>query len=241
MNADRVLWVTGAGSGIGRAAAVAAAGPHARVALTGRRPEPLGETAALVERAGGQVLVLPLDARDPDAVRAAHDQIATTWGGVTDLVLTAGLNAPARSWGDQSLTDVDAIVATNLTAVITMVDAALPDLRARGCGHVVVVSSYAAWRFSPLAGVAYAASKTALAAVCASLNAAEAGHGIRACHLCPGDVDTDFLALRPEVPDADARAQMLTPDDVAAAIMFVLDSPPHVRIDELVISPVVQH
>ena len=65
-------------------------------------------------------------------------------------------------------------------------------------------------------------------------------HGVRATHLCPGDVDTEFLAMRPVVPDADARAVMLTPDDVARSILHVLDAPPHVRIDELVISPVAQ-
>ena len=104
-----------------------------------------------------------------------------------------------------------------------------------------MVSSYAAWRFSPHSGVAYAASKTALMSLCATLNEQEATSGVRACHLCPGDVDSDFLALRPNVPDEDARAEMLTPEDVARAVLFVLQSPPHVRIDELVISPVSQH
>ena len=123
---------------------------------------------------------------------------------------------------------------------VSLIDVVLPGLRARGGGQIVVVSSYSAWRFSPHAGVAYTASKTALAAICASLNAQEAGSGIRACHLCPGDVDTDFLALRPQAPDAEARQVMLSPDDVARAVLFVLNSPPHVRIDELVISPVSQ-
>ena len=113
--------------------------------------------------------------------------------------------------------------------------------RSVGGGQVVVISSYSAWRFSPHSGVAYAASKTALGALCESLNEQEATHGVRACHLCPGDVDSDFLALRPQVPDEQARAAMLTPDDVARSVMFVLESPPHVRVDELVISPVSQH
>jgi NADP-dependent 3-hydroxy acid dehydrogenase YdfG len=104
----------------------------------------------------------------------------------------------------------------------------------------VVVSSYSAWRFTPYAGVAYSASKSALAALCQTINAQEAGNGVRACHLCPGDVDTDFLQLRPVVPGAAAREVMLTADDVGRAVRFVLDSPPHVRIDELVISPVAQ-
>ena len=159
----RVLWVTGAGSGMGRAAAVAAA-PGRRVALSGRRPEPLAETAAQVERAGGEALVLPLDARDGAAVAAAHAAIVSAWGGVDDLVLSAGLNTPQRTWADQSISELEEVIATNLTAVARAVDAVLPDLRARGGGQVVVVSSYAAWRFTPYAGVAYSASKSALAA-----------------------------------------------------------------------------
>jgi NADP-dependent 3-hydroxy acid dehydrogenase YdfG len=235
----KVLWVTGAGSGMGRAAAIAAA-PGRRVALSGRRSDPLVETAALVEGAGGEALVLPLDARDPAAIAEAHDRIAGDWGGVDDVVLSAGLNTPQRTWADQSMADLEAVIATNLTAVARLIDAVLPDLRQRGGGQVVVVSSYSAWRFTPYAGVAYSASKSALAAICQTLNAQEAGNGVRACHLCPGDVDSDFLLLRPVVPEPESRAVMLSPDDVARAVLFVLDSPPHVRIDELVISPLSQ-
>jgi NADP-dependent 3-hydroxy acid dehydrogenase YdfG len=237
---DRVLWVTGAGSGMGRAAAVAAASAIGRVALSGRRPEPLAETARLVTEAGGQPLTLPLDARDPEAVRQAHKQIVADWPDVSDVVLAAGANTPQRYWADQSVAEFESILATNLIATVSLIDVVLPGLRARGGGQIVVVSSYSAWRFTPHAGVAYTASKAALAEVCASLNAQEAGSGIRACHLCPGDVDTDFLDLRPRVPDAEARSVMLSPDDVARAVLFVLSSPPHVRIDELVISPVAQ-
>ncbi|RZS91630.1 NADP-dependent 3-hydroxy acid dehydrogenase YdfG [Motilibacter rhizosphaerae] len=234
----RVLWVTGAGSGMGRASAVAVAAGR-RVALSGRRRDRLEEVAALVEQTGGEALVLPLDARDPAALADAHDEIRSRWGAVGDVVLSAGLNAPRRTWADQSMTDVQAVLDTNFSAVVRAVDAVLPDLRTSH-GQVVVVSSYAAWRFSPGAGVAYSASKTALSAVCQTLNAQEAAHGVRATHLCPGDVDTEFLRLRPAEPGAEARARMLSPDDVARAVRFVLESPAHVRIDELVISPVSQ-
>jgi NADP-dependent 3-hydroxy acid dehydrogenase YdfG len=240
LSADRVLWVTGAGSGIGRAAAVAAAAAGGRVALSGRRPAPLAETARLVTDVGGQPLTLPLDARDAEAVRHAHQQIVAGWGEVSDLVLAAGTNTPQRYWRNQSVSDFERILATNLTAVVSLIDVVLPGMRACGDGRIVVVSSYSAWRFSPHAGVAYTASKAALAEICASLNAQEAASGIRACHLCPGDVDTDLLEQRPQVPDADARKVMLSANDVARAVLFVLDSPPHVRIDELVISPVAQ-
>ena len=235
----RVVWVTGAGSGMGRASAVAAGGAGRRVVLSGRREEALRETADLVDRAGGESLVVPLAVTDRDAVTAARAEVAQRWGRVDDLVLSAGLNDPARTWADQDLATFEAVLATNLTGVVSVVDACLEDLRASG-GQVVVVSSYSGWRFSPGAGVAYSASKTALAAVCQTLNAQEARHGVRACHLCPGDVATDFLRLRPQVPDEAARAVMLSPDDVARVVLFVLDSPAHVRIDELVLSPVSQ-
>ena len=235
----RVLWVTGAGSGMGRSSAVAAARSGRRVALSGRREDALTETAGLVEDAGGEALVVALEVGDPAAVARARDRVVGRWGGVDDLVLAAGLNNPRRAWEDQTVDGFAEVVSTNLTGVVTVVDAALPHLREAG-GQVVVVSSYAGWRFSPGAGVAYSASKTALTAVCQTLNAQEARHGVRACHLCPGDVDTDFLRMRPNVPGAEARAVMLTADDVARAVLFVLDSPAHVRVDELVISPVSQ-
>lgn len=235
----RVTWITGAGSGMGRAAAVAVA-PGRRIALSGRRRESLGETAALVESAGGEALVLPLDARDTQTIAAAHGQLGERWGGVDEVVLSAGLNAARRTWADQSLSEVEEVIATNLHGVVRVIDRVLPDLRRSGAGNVVVISSYSAWRFSPGAGVAYSASKSALASVCQTLNAQEAAAGIRACHLCPGDVDTEFLRFRPAVPDDDARAVMLSPADVGSAVRFVLDAPAHVRIDELVISPLSQ-
>ena len=82
-----IVWVTGAGSGMGRAAAVAAAARGWRVALTGRRAAGIDQTARLVEEVGGQCLALPLDLLDPAAVTAGHENIVATWGAVTDLVL----------------------------------------------------------------------------------------------------------------------------------------------------------
>lgn len=231
----RTVWITGAGSGMGRATALRAARSGWTVALSGRRGEVLEELAAEIREAGGSALVAPLDVQDREAVRGTAERL----GGIDALVLAAGLNAPKRRWDDQDLTEFDAIVATNLTAVASTVDAVLPHLRERG-GQVVVISSYAGWSFQPGAGVAYSASKTALGSLVRTLNQQEAAHGVRACHLCPGDVATDFLDQRPSVPDADARARMLTAEDIARTACFVLDSPAHVRIDELVVSPVSQ-
>ncbi|KQQ00036.1 MULTISPECIES: SDR family oxidoreductase [unclassified Rathayibacter] len=235
-----VLWITGAGSGMGRAIAVSAARQGHRVALSGRRPELLRETAEAVEVVGGEFLIAPMDVASASDARSVHRDIEGAWGPVTRLVAAAGLNRPDRYWRDQSMAGFASVVETNLTGCARVVDAVLPGMREAGDGVIVLISSVSGWQFSPDAGVAYSASKTALSSLTRTLNAQEKRHGIRACCLCPGDVDTAFLAQRPVVPDDDARRSMLTPVDIAAATQFVLDSPSHVCIDELVITPVVR-
>src|SRR5699024_10311339 len=195
------------------------------------------EVAAQIRADGGTALVVPLDVTDREAVRSAAGQIEDELGGIEALVLSAGLNAPRRCWRDQDLDEFAAITETNLLAPVAVIDPLLPGMRERGACNVVPLRSFAASRLSPEAGTAYSASKTALGPLASMLNAQENRHGIRACHLCPGDVDSDFLDQRPRVPGAADRAVMLTPEDVGRAVSFVLTSPAHVVIDELVISP----
>ncbi|BDZ64967.1 SDR family oxidoreductase [Agromyces mangrovi Wang et al. 2018] len=224
MNTAKVLWVTGGGSGMGRATAERAAASGWSVAVGGRRTAQLEEVAAAIESAGGTALVVRLDVTDASGVAAARDAVLDRFGRLDALVLSAGLNMRRRAWADQSLAEFEAVVATNLTGVASVIDAALPSLRASR-GRIVCISSIAGWQHAPAAGVAYSASKTAVGSLCRSLNSEEADRGVQACHLCPGDVATDFLDQRPVVPDADARTRMLAPDDIARAAMFVLDSP----------------
>ncbi|WFR67757.1 SDR family NAD(P)-dependent oxidoreductase [Curtobacterium flaccumfaciens] len=235
----RVLWVTGGGSGMGAASAEAAARGGWTVVLSGRRREQLEAVAERIRSRGGAADVLPLDVTDDAEVLRTRGALLDRHGRIDGLVLAAGRNAPARRWDDQTTASFREIIDTNTTAVAVVVDAALPALRSSG-GVVVVISSYAGWSFQPGAGVAYSASKTALGSLTRSLNQQEAEHGVRATHLCPGDVATDFLAQRPQVPDEAARAVMLTPEDIGRTVAFVLDAPSHVRIDELVVSPVSQ-
>lgn len=236
---EKVVWITGAGSGMGAASARRMAAAGWRVALSGRRVEALEAVADEIRSAGGEALVLPLDVADRSAIDSARDAVVEHFARIDALVLAAGLNSPRRRWSDQSMDEFDAIMQTNLTGPAAMISAALPQLRAQS-GVVVIVSSYSAWAFNPIAGVAYSASKKGLAELARTLNAQEASSGVRACHLCPGDVATEFLQHRPTVPDAAAQAVMLSPDDIGRTVQFVLDAPAHVRFDELVVSPVSQ-
>ena len=235
----RTVWITGGGSGMGRASALAAAANGWSVAVSGRRREALEAVVEEITAEGGTALAVPLDVQDRAAIADAARTVSEHFGRLDALVLAAGLNSPQRRWDDQEMDSFEAIVATNLTAVAATIDAALPALRESG-GVVVAISSYAGWSFQPGAGVAYSASKTAVSSLVRTLNQQEAAHGVRATHLCPGDVATDFLQQRPEVPDEGARSVMLTPEDIARTVSFALEAPAHVRIDELVISPVSQ-
>ena len=241
MNADtRVAWVTGAGSGVGRACATALAEQGWTVALSGRRAPELAETAGLVRAAGGTPIEVPFDVAADDARDLVASIAAATGTDRLDaMILCAGSNTPRRSWSDQAMVEFAAVVQTNLLGVVRSVDAALSGLRSAS-GVLVVVSSIAGWRPSPGAGVAYSASKAALAPVVRTINDQEAESGVRATLLCPGDIDSDFLSQRPVVPGAAARSVMLAPSDVARSAMFAIDAPRHVRIDELVISPLSQ-
>lgn len=238
MEHQKIVWITGAGTGMGRASALRLASRGAVVALSGRRGEALEKVREDIVRAGGSAIVVPLDVTDADAVARAHERIVRELGPVTDVVASAGLNSPDRSWADLAPEGFRAIIDTNLTGCLNVAHAVLPGMRGRGSGTIVFISSRAGWRFGAMSGVAYSASKTAVGTLAESLNDEENVNGIRACHLCPGDVDSDFLAMRPSVPDAEARSHMLTAEDIAAAVDFVVSSPPEVCINELVVTPV---
>lgn len=140
-----VTWVTGAGSGMGRAAALAIAS-GSRVALSGRRLAALEESAALVRAAGGQALPIRLDVNDANAIAQAHDLILLKWGVIRRLVLAAGLNAARRTWANQDPEEFESIVSTNLLGVVRMIQAVLPEMRRAHDGVIVIISSYAGWR-----------------------------------------------------------------------------------------------
>ena len=110
-------------------------------------------------------------------------------------------------------------------------------MRRQGAGLIVNVSSGAGLRPSHVSGVAYSATKTALASLNGSINQEERRHGIRACVVYPGEVDTPMIDERTVVPPAAARATMMRPEDVAQAILFVATIPARVIVEELVIRP----
>lgn len=241
MTQKTTTWIIGATSGVGRASALALAGPERHLVLSGRRERMLDELADQVAERGGSATVIALDATDAAAVDAAAEKITAQHPAIGELLYSAGLNVPRRAWADLAMDEFSAVVDTNLTAVARGIARVLPGMRARGAGRVVIISSWAGWTYGRGAGVAYSASKTALASLTESLNDQEGPNGISACLLCPGDIDTPLIDNRPVVPTREQRDRMLQPADVARAVSFVFDLPRHVSVNELVISPIESH
>lgn len=236
-----VTWIVGATSGIGRAAAYALAGPNRHLVLSARRADLLADVVRDIESAGFTAVAEPLDVSDAAAVDRVAARIATQQGPPTEVMFCAGKNVPHRSWADLDPDEADAVIAVNLSSVARGVARVLPAMRAHGYGRVVIVSSWAGWTYGRGAGVAYSASKTALRSLTDSLNDQEGPHGISACLLCPGDVNTPLIDNRPVAPTAAQRAAMLTPEDIAGIARIVFDLPQHVSIPELVVSPIGSH
>jgi NADP-dependent 3-hydroxy acid dehydrogenase YdfG len=233
----QVAIVTGAGSGIGRATAQAFAREGCRVALVGRRPEPLEELAAEL---GEGALALPADVADPTAVDAAVAQVLAAWGRVDVLVNNAGLNVPGRHLPDVDPQDWATVLQVNLTGTFAMTQAVLPTMRAQGSGTVINVSSIAGLRAFAPSGPAYSAAKAGVNSFTESLNLTERVHGIRACAVCPGEVATPILDRRPVPPSAEAREKMLQPEDLAQTLLFVAALPARATVELLSINPTVQ-
>ncbi|MAG35211.1 MAG: oxidoreductase [Dehalococcoidia bacterium] len=238
--AGQVALVTGAGTGIGAAASRALAQAGASVGLIGRRQQPLDEIAAEIVQAGGEGWALPTDVADLSAVEAAVERCLALGKGRLDvLVNNAGINTKYRSLDNISANDWARVVDINLNGAYWCVRAVLPVMRQQEVGLIVNISSGAGRGPSQVSGVAYSATKTALASLNGAINQEEWQHGIRACVIYPGEVDTPMIDHRTVVPSAAARAAMMRPEDVANAILFVATAPPRVTIDELVIRPTV--
>ena len=233
-----ITWVTGAGSGIGRACALAFARAGARLALTGRRIEMLEETAAAIGVAGGaEPLLAPADVTDAEAVSRAHAMIVETLGDPLVLVNSAGGNVKQRHWDNLEASGVSQVVDLDLKATFYCTLAVLPAMRARRDGRIVHIASQAGVSLQTVSGPSYSAAKHGVVAMSASLNAEQGIHGIRSICISPGEVETPILNTRPNPPSEEERKLMLQPEDVAEAALFAATLPPRACITELILLP----
>jgi NADP-dependent 3-hydroxy acid dehydrogenase YdfG len=229
---DRVVWVTGAGSGIGRATAIAFAKMGARVALTGRRADALAETAAQI---GEAAIVIPADLADPAEITRAHAAVVAGLGAVEVLVNNAGNNTRHRHWHELAADAMGTMMDVNLRAPFLCCMAVLPAMREKKAGTLIHIASVSGVTMFPASGPAYGASKAGVSMMSAHLNAEEGIHGIRSICINPGEVATEILDRRPKPPSAEDRALMLHADDIAAAAVFAASLPGRATVADMTI------
>jgi NADP-dependent 3-hydroxy acid dehydrogenase YdfG len=233
----KVAWITGAGSGIGEAAALTLASAGATVVLTGRREAPLETVRGRILDAGGAASAAPGDLSDPKSAENIVAKILEEHGRIDVLVNNAGVNIRDRSMSTLTPRGVDEVISGNLSAAFYCVTAVLPAMRRQQDGLLVHTASWLGRHSHSLAGAAYSAAKHAVVAMSHAINMEEFSNNIRSCALCPGEVATPVLANRPVPVPPEECARMLQPQDLADIILMTCLLPPRVCLNEIVVSP----
>lgn len=237
----QVALVTGASSGLGKAAAIMLAEAGADVALVARSEEDLRRVEGEVSEAGRRALVLPTDLGSVEETSGAVERTLEAFGRIDVLVNAAGTDTPGTV-EDLDVEGWDRTLAVNLRAPFLLSRAVFPHMREAGRGLIVNVSSVAGKKGWANAS-AYCASKFGLAGFSQALADEGRAHGIRAVVLYPGAMATSWGAWSPEERRESEReeaspAQALPPGEVAAFIVWLAAAPPEFVLTEAIITPI---
>lgn len=241
--AGKVMVITGAGRGIGAATARLMAARGARVVLGSRGEQELAATAGAIAATGGEVAYLCTDVTRPRDLGALVDLATGRFGRLDVLASIAGVAVNA-SLDSGELDDWNQMIDVNLRGVLHGIAAALPVFRAQGSGHFITVASTAAYKWVPGQAV-YAATKSAVRALCEVMRQELAPGNLRCTLVSPGFTDTDFIASTrdpAELASLTARrnAMAMPPQAVAETIAFAVAQPGSVDIGEVIVRPTIQ-
>ena len=215
--AGKVAWITGAGTGIGRALALRMARDGWRVAITARSPDTLAEAAAEAETLPGALIPCPGDVTDLADMRATVDSIERALGPIAIAVFNAGTHRPVSALSLDAA-DFRALIEVNFLGAVNCLDAVLPAMTARRAGRIALVGSVAGYAGLPTAA-AYGASKAALINMAEALRPELATAGITLQSVNPGFVKTP-LTDRNDFP----MPFLMAPEDAAEAFWRGLQS-----------------
>ncbi|MDQ2654765.1 MAG: SDR family oxidoreductase [Chloroflexota bacterium] len=235
----KVVIITGGGSGVGRATALALVQAGAVPVLLGRSAQPLTEALNLISNAGGTGLAIPADVADEKAVENAFAQAAEELGGIDAVLLAAGIGRFGNV-AAYSQEDWDATLATNLIGPFVCAKAAIPYLQARGGGHIIAISSGAGKQGYP-GLAAYSASKFGLMGFMQGLAGEVGPDNIKVSTIVPGSIMTSFgdrpVEEKRAAAASDPGKKYLEPDDVAEAVLYLLRQPARAWTQELNLWP----
>ena len=234
--AGKIAWVTGAGSGIGEAAALALAAEGATIVLTGRRSAPLEAVASRIKQSG-EAQVQSADLTDSVQVQRVGNYIRETFNRLDILVNNAGVNIIERHWDKLTPERIDTLLKGNLSSALYCVTVALPLMRAQQDGLLIHTASMAGRFIGGLSGPIYTVAKHGIVAMSHGLNMQECVNGIRSTVFLPGEVATPILDARPNPVSAEDRARMVQAADCGDVIRYVACLPKHLVMNEVHLSP----
>lgn len=228
--------ITGGGTGIGWGIAKAFAEEGVKVAIAGRRLAVVQEAAASW-KGEPKMLAHEVDVGNRASVNKlfawAHEQL----GRIDILVNAAGVNIKTRMMSNMLPEQWDEVMNINATGVYNCLHAALPPMIERKDGLIINISSISGKRAAPLGGVAYNASKFAVAALGTGVGNEVSPHNVRITTIYPGEVDTPILAHRPSPVSDERRAKMVLPEDFGPIVVALALLPPRAHVPELIIKP----
>ena len=241
----KIVFITGASSGIGEGTAQAFAAQGAKILMCARRDDRLEKLAQTLEfDYGVAVHYFRLDVRDEEAVEKAVAGLAPEWRAIEILVNNAGLSRGLDKLPQGLLDDWEEMIDTNVKGLLNVSRAVIPGMIERGRGHIVNIGSIAGHEIYP-GGNVYCATKFAVNAISRGLRMDLSGTPLRVSTVDPGMVETEFSLVRFRGDGEKAGKvyqglKALSPDDVAAAVVFCATRPPHVNISEIIVMPQAQ-
>jgi NADP-dependent 3-hydroxy acid dehydrogenase YdfG len=237
--------ITGATSGIGEAIARKFAHNDFNIIINGRRKNRLDTLAEeLKQESGSEVFTLPFDVRVQKEVTAATDSLPTEWKNIDVLVNNAGLASGLDPLYEGKTEDWDLMIDTNLKGLLYVTHNVVPHMINRGSGYIINVGSIAGKEVYPNGNV-YCATKHAVDALTKGMRIDLIGKGIKVSQICPGLVETEFSMVRFKGDEERAANvykgyQPLNPMDIADIAFYLTTLPPHVCINDIVVTPIAQ-
>ncbi len=237
-----IALITGATSGIGRAAALALAKAGYNIIATGRRAGRLQELEAAIGK--NRCITLQFDVRDREAAEANFASVPAEWQHINLLINNAGNAHGLSPFQTGDMADWDAMIDGNVKGLLYVTRAALPYLKRAANPHIINIGSIAGKEVYANGNV-YCASKFAVDALSKAMRIDLLTEGIKVSEINPGLVETEFSKVRFKGDDARASQvyqgyQPLRPEDIAELIVFMVTRPPHVNLAEILILPAAQ-
>ncbi len=237
MSDEKTVLITGASSGIGAGIARELGRPGYRLMLGARRTDRLDALAAEIRAAGGTVETRRVDVTDRTDMAAFADAARQAFGQVDVIVNNAGI-MPLSLMASMKVDEWDQMVDVNIKGVLHGIAAVLPDMTARGSGHVINIASIGALSVVPTAAV-YCATKFAVRAISDGLR--QERDDIRVTCIHPGVVESELAGTITDPAAAEAmktyRAIALQPDAIGRAVRFAIEQPDDVDVNEIVVRP----